>query len=194
MKYSLPTLPYDVEALEPVISRETILTHYGKHEQAYLDKMNDMIAGTDYEDMTVEEIILSSDGALFNNASQAWNHIFYFSTFSPDARRFPVGQLAQAIERHWESFENFQTVFVQTAVSLFGSGWVWLCSDRNGGLGIRAESNAGNPLTEGLIPLLVFDVWEHAYYIDYRNRRDVHLHRLWEIIDWSVVEKRYSFK
>ena len=193
MKYTLPTLAYGVEALEPVISRETIEVHYGRHEQAYINKMNDMIAGTDYEDMTVEEIILSSDGSLFNNASQAWNHIFYFSTFSPEARRFPTGSLAHAIERHWETFENFQEIFEQTGVSLFGSGWVWLCSDRNGHLGIRAESNAGNPMTEGLIPLLAFDVWEHAYYIDYRNRRDAHLHRLWDIVDWAIVEERYKF-
>jgi Fe-Mn family superoxide dismutase len=193
MKYTLPAWAYDDKALETVISHETIQVHYRKHEQTYINKLNDMIAGTDYEDMTVEEIILSSDGALFNNASQAWNHIFYFATFSPDARRFPTGRLAQAIEHHWETFENFQEVFEQTGVSLFGSGWVWLCCDRNGHLGIRAESNAGNPMVEGLIPLLAFDVWEHAYYIDYRNRRDTHLHRLWDIVDWSIVEDRYKF-
>lgn len=193
MKYSLPPLSYNAEALEPIISKETIEVHYGKHEQAYINKLNDMIAGTDYEDMPLEDIIRSSSGALFNNASQAFNHIFYFNTFSPDARRFPEGKLARAIERHWQSFDNFKEIFEQNAVSLFGSGWVWLCSDESGHLGIRNLSNAGTPLTEGLKPLLVFDVWEHAYYIDYRNRRDSHVHRLWEIIDWGVVEERYNF-
>lgn len=193
MNFKLPTLAYGIDALEPIISRESIEIHYGRHEQAYIDNMNDMIAGTEYEDMTVEDIILSSDGSLFNNASQAWNHVFYFSSFSPQGRRSPQGPLAQAIERHWETFDNFKEIFEQTGVSLFGSGWVWLCSDRSGHLGIRAESNAGNPMTEGLIPLLTFDVWEHAYYIDYRNRRAAHLHNLWQIVDWSIVEERYKF-
>ncbi|MBR6758254.1 MAG: superoxide dismutase [Bacteroidaceae bacterium] len=193
MNFKLPPLAYGMDALEPVISRETIEIHYGRHEQAYIDNMNDMIAGTDYEDMTVEDIILSSDGALFNNASQAWNHVFYFTSFSPQGRRFPQGMLAQAIARHWETFENFKEVFEQTGVSLFGSGWVWLCCDRSGHLAIRAEANAGNPMTEGLIPLLTFDVWEHAYYIDYRNRRAAHLHNLWQIVDWAIVEERYKF-
>lgn len=193
MKYTLPALPYPEHALEPVISRETIQIHYGKHAQTYLNNLNDMIAGTEYEDMSLEDTIRSSAGSLFNNAAQTWNHIFYFNTFSPDARVAPQGSLAQAIVRHWETFENFQEVFVQTGKSLFGSGWVWLCSDDAGHLGIRAESNAGNPLIEGLTPLLTFDVWEHAYYIDYRNRRDNHLQQLWSIVDWRVVESRYKF-
>lgn len=193
MKYTLPALPYPEHALEPVISRETIQIHYGKHAQTYLNNLNDMIAGTEYEDMSLEDTIRSSAGSLFNNAAQTWNHIFYFNTFSPDARVVPQGSLAQAIVRHWETFENFQEVFVQTGKSLFGSGWVWLCSDDTGHLGIRAESNAGNPLIEGLTPLLAFDVWEHAYYIDYRNRRDNHLQQLWSIVDWRVVESRYKF-
>lgn len=193
MKYTLPALPYPEHALEPVISRETIQIHYGKHAQTYLNNLNDMIAGTEYEDMSLEDTIRSSAGSLFNNAAQTWNHIFYFNTFSPDARVAPQGSLAQAIVRHWETFENFQEVFVQTGKSLFGSGWVWLCSDDAGHLGIRAESNAGNPLIEGLTPLLAFDVWEHAYYIDYRNRRDNHLQQLWSIVDWRVVESRYKF-
>ncbi|MBR6749903.1 MAG: superoxide dismutase [Bacteroidaceae bacterium] len=193
MKYTLPALPYPEHALEPVISRETIQIHYGKHAQTYLNNLNDMIAGTEYEDMSLEDTIRSSAGSLFNNAAQTWNHIFYFNTFSPDARIVPQGSLAHAIVRHWETFENFQEVFVQTGKSLFGSGWVWLCSDDAGHLGIRAESNAGNPLIEGLTPLLAFDVWEHAYYIDYRNRRDNHLQQLWSIVDWRVVESRYKF-
>ena len=193
MKYTLPALPYPEHALEPVISRETIQIHYGKHAQTYLNNLNDMIAGTEYEDMSLEDTIRSSAGSLFNNAAQTWNHIFYFNTLSPDARVAPQGSLAHAIVRHWETFENFQEVFVQMGKSLFGSGWVWLCSDDSGHLGIRAESNAGNPLIEGLTPLLAFDVWEHAYYIDYRNRRDNHLQQLWSIVDWRVVESRYKF-
>ena len=193
MKFSLPALPYNDAALEPVISCETVDVHYRRHEQAYINKLNDMIAGTKYEDMSLEDVIISSSGALFNNASQSWNHIFYFNTFSPHAKHRPTGNLMKAIERHWETFENFCEIFVQTGMSLFGSGWVWLCSDDKGHLGIRALSNAGNPLIEGLTPLLTFDVWEHAYYIDYRNRRDSHLQRLWQIVDWSVVESRYKF-
>ena len=191
MKYQLPQLPYEAWALEPVLSRETIAVHYGKHEQTYINNLNDMISGTDYEDMSLEDVIRSSSGALFNNASQAWNHMFYFNTFAPDGHRHPRGELADAIARHWETFDNFREIFEQKGVSLFGAGWVWLCCDSSGHLGIRSESNAGNPLTEGLVPLLTFEVWEHAYYIDYRNRRDAHLHRLWDIIDWRVVEERY---
>ncbi|MBQ5776759.1 MAG: superoxide dismutase [Bacteroidaceae bacterium] len=193
MKYTLPVLPYEDDALEPIISRETIEVHYRRHEQNYLNKLNDMIAGTRYEDMLLTDIIRSSEASLFNNAAQAWNHIFYFKTFSPNAQHHPKGRLADAINRHWETFENFCDVFVQMGTSLFGSGWVWLCSDENGHLHIRAESNAGNPLVEGLTPLLAFDVWEHAYYIDYRNRRDDHLRRLWQIVDWRKVEERYNF-
>ena len=194
MKYKLPTLPYDDAALEPVISCETIDIHYRRHEQTYINKLNDMIAGTEYEDMSLEDIICSSSGSLFNNASQAWNHIFYFHTFSPRAQHKPSQVLMQAIEHHWETFENFREIFVQSGLALFGSGWVWLCCDDHGHLGIRALSNAGNPLVEGLTPLLAFDVWEHAYYIDYRNRRDSHLQRLWEIVDWEIVEQRYKFR
>lgn len=191
MKYSLLSLPYEENALEPVIGRETVQVHYGAHERAYIDKLNNMIAGTDYEDMSLEDIIRSSSGALFNNAAQTWNHIFYFMSFSPCGVRRPHGALADAIVRHWETFENFCEIFEQKGMAIFGSGWVWLCCDSAGHLAIRAEAGAGNPLTEGLTPLLTFDVWEHAYYIDYRNRRDTHLHRLWEIVDWQVVEQRY---
>ncbi len=192
MKYILPALPYEHNALEPVISSETIEIHYGKHALNYMNKLNDMITGTAYEDMLLEDIIRSSSASLFNNASQTWNHIFYFTTFSPDGRREPFGELAEAINDRWESFENFQEIFMQTGVAIFGSGWVWLCSDDKGHLTIRAGQNAENPLTEGLVPLLTFDVWEHAYYIDYRNRRDAHLAQLWSIVDWAVVEARYK--
>lgn len=192
MIYQLPTLPYDSNGLAPVISRETIEYHYGKHEQAYIDNLNKLIEGSPYAEMPLEQIVKESEGALFNNASQAWNHIFYFFTFSPEGRRVPQGALAEAIEQRWGNLENFQKEFEQAGITLFGSGWVWLSKDLDGNLIISKENNAGSPLKKGHTPLLTFDVWEHAYYIDYRNRRAEHLHRLWEIVDWSVVESRYN--
>lgn len=192
MMLQLPPLPYGPSDLAPVISQETIEYHYGKHEQTYIDNVNKMIEGTPYAEMPLEQIIREAEGALFNNASQAWNHIFYFFSFSPDGRRAPQGKLAEAIEQQWGSLENFQKEFEQAGVTLFGSGWVWLSKDPQGKLIISKENNAGSPLTKGHTPLLTFDVWEHAYYIDYRNRRAEHLHRLWEIVDWSVVESRYN--
>ena len=192
MKYTLPALPYPEHVLEPVISRETIQIHYGKHAQTYLNNLNDMIAGTEYEDMSLEDTIRSSAGSLFNNAAQTWNHIFYFNTFSPDARVAPQGSLAHAIVRHWETFENFQEVFVQMGKSLFGSGWVWLATDRDGRLYVIAKPNAGTPLTDGLTPLLSIDLWEHAYYIDYRNMRKDAINNLWKVIDWNKIEERYN--
>lgn len=169
--YVQPRLPYAPDALAPAISQETVDYHYGKHEKAYIDNLNKLIEGTEYEDMALEDIIRSSSGALFNNASQAWNHIFYFFTFSPDGGGEPDGDLRKAIDRDFGSFEKFQKDFVQAGVSLFGSGWVWLSKDNDGKLFITQASNAGNPLTDGLTPLLAFDVWEHAYYLDYQNRR-----------------------
>lgn len=192
MMLQLPPLPYGPSDLAPVISQETIEYHYGKHEQTYIDNVNKMIEGTPYAEMPLEQIIREAEGALFNNASQAWNHIFYFFSFSPDGRRAPQGKLAEAIEQQWGSLENFQKEFEQAGVTLFGSGWVWLSKDPQGKLVISKENNAGSPLTKGHTPLLTFDVWEHAYYIDYHNRRAEHLHRLWEIVDWSVVESRYN--
>ena len=191
MKYEQPELPYSREALAPAISPETIDFHYGKHEKAYIDNLNRMIQGTEFEDMDLEEIITSSDGPLFNNASQAWNHIFYFFTFSPEGSREPGGELRKAIDREFGSFEKFKDDFVAAGVGLFGSGWVWLCRDENGKLIITAGKNAENPLTSGLTPLLTFDVWEHAYYLDYQNRRADALKALWNIVDWDIVESRY---
>ncbi len=189
--YVQPRLPYAPDALAPAISQETVDYHYGKHEKAYIDNLNKLIEGTEYEDMALEDIIRSSSGALFNNASQAWNHIFYFFTFSPDGGGEPDGDLRKAIDRDFGSFEKFQKDFVQAGVSLFGSGWVWLSKDNDGRLFITQASNAGNPLTDGLTPLLAFDVWEHAYYLDYQNRRADSLNKLWEIVDWDVVASRY---
>lgn len=191
MTFTQPRLPYAPDALEPIISANTINFHYGKHEKAYIDTANDLIKGTPYEDMSLEEIIRSSEGKLFNNASQAWNHIFYFFQFNPGGLKAPGGKLMQKIDEQFGSFEDFQKLFEQTGVTLFGSGWVWLACDSNGNLFVQPSGNAGNPMTDGLTPLLVFDVWEHAYYLDYQNRRLDYLHNLWNIVDWSVIEKRY---
>lgn len=191
MKYEQPELPYGREALAPVISAQTVDFHYGKHEKAYIDNLNRLIKGTEFEDMDLEEIIVNAKGALFNNASQAWNHIFYFFTFSPDGSREPGGELRKAIDRDFGSFDKFKEAFVEAGVGLFGSGWVWLCRDDDGKLIITQGSNAQNPMTDGLTPLLTFDVWEHAYYLDYQNRRADALKALWDIVDWDVVESRY---
>lgn len=191
MTYEQPTLPYQTDALEPVISRETIDYHYGKHEKAYIDNLNKLIKGTEYEDMDLEEIIRHSDGALYNNAAQAWNHIFYFFTFSPEGNREPTGDLRRAIDRDFGSFDKFKETFEQAGASLFGSGWVWLSRDDDGKLFISQGQNAQNPLKDGLVPLLTFDVWEHAYYIDYKNLRASYLKKMWDIVDWDIVADRY---
>lgn len=191
MTYEQPTLPYQPDALEPVISRETIDYHYGKHEKAYIDNLNKLIKGTEYEDMDLEEIIRHSDGALYNNAAQAWNHIFYFFTFSPEGNREPTGDLRRAIDRDFGTFDKFKETFEQAGASLFGSGWVWLSRDDDGKLFISQGQNAQNPLKDGLVPLLTFDVWEHAYYIDYKNLRASYLKKLWDIVDWDIVADRY---
>lgn len=192
MIYTQPELPYDNDALEPAISARTIEYHYGKHEKAYIDNLNRLVAGTRFDDEDLEEVIRHSDGILFNNASQAWNHIFYFFTFSPDGGGEPQNKLRKAIERDFGSFEDFKKAFVDAGVGLFGSGWVWLLSDVAGKLFITQGRNAENPLTAGLKPLLAFDVWEHAYYLDYQNRRQAALEALWNIVDWSIVEERYN--
>lgn len=190
-EYSQPKLPYDKSDLEPAISRLTVEYHYGKHEKAYIDNLNKLINNTIYADMELEDIIRQADGALFNNASQAWNHIFYFFTFSPDGGGEPTGDLRKAIDEQFGSFENFKEEFVKAGTAIFGSGWVWLSKDNNGKLFITQTSNAGNPIRDGLIPLLTFDVWEHAYYLDYQNRRADALKALWNIVDWDIVESRY---
>ena len=192
MKFTKPDIPYAADALAPVISAETIGFHYGKHEQAYIDTLNSLIEGTEYQDMTLEEIILKSEGKLFNQASQAWNHIFYFFQFAPGGAKAPGGDLLDKINEQFGSLDDFKQKFVETGAGIFGSGWVWLSSDANGNLVISAAKNAENPLTSGLKPLLVFDVWEHAYYLDYQNRRADYLKKLWDIVDWSVIEERYS--
>ena len=191
MNYNQPELPYAIDALEPAISARTIEFHYGKHEKAYIDNLNRLIKGTEFEDMELEEVIAHAKGPLFNNASQAWNHIFYFFSFSPEGRREPQGDLRKAIDRDFGSFEKFKEAFVDAGVGLFGSGWVWLSRDQQGKLLITQGPNAGNPIAKGFPPLLTFDVWEHAYYLDYQNRRADALRQLWDIVDWEVVENRY---
>lgn len=191
MEYTQPKLPYANDALEPVISRETVDYHYGKHEKAYIDNLNSLLRGTDMEDEPLEEIIRSAKGPLFNNASQAWNHILYFFSFSPDGGGEPEGELADAIRQQFGSFDEFKRLFEEAGTKLFGSGWVWLSRDDEGKLYITQGSNAENPLTQGLTPIFTFDVWEHAYYLDYQNRRAEYLHRLWDIVDWDIVSARY---
>ncbi|MDE5845326.1 MAG: superoxide dismutase [Muribaculaceae bacterium] len=191
MIYTQPKLPYANDALQPVISSETIDYHYGKHEKAYIDNLNNLIKGTEFEDDELEDIIRRADGPLFNNASQAWNHIFYFFSFSPDGGGEPSGELGQAIKDQFGSFDKFTEKFIEEGSKIFGSGWIWLARDEAGKLFILPRGNAGNPLTEGLTPILVFDVWEHAYYLDYQNRRADYLRRLFDIVDWDIVESRY---
>ena len=195
--FSLIALPYAPNALEPVISRETIEYHYGKHLQTYVDNLNKLVAGTEFEAMSLEEIVANSQGAIFNNAGQILNHNLYFTQFKPYAIEQSViinDQLPiiKAIIRDFGSLEAFQTEFEQKGTTLFGSGWVWLAADKDGKLVITQEPNAGNPVTKGLKPLLTMDVWKHAYYIDYRNRRAAHLQSLWQIINWDEVNRRYT--
>ena len=191
MKFELPPLPYAQNALEPVISESTIRFHHEKHHQAYVNNLNNLIAGTKYENTTLEWIIMDSDGAVFNNAAQVWNHTFYFASFSPNGGGEPNGKLADSINAAWGSFEDFKKEFNAAATGQFGSGWAWLVKDDAGNLSIVKTSNAENPLTKGLTPILTFDVWEHAYYLDYQNRRPDYANELWKIIDWSEVGKRY---
>lgn len=190
-KFELNALPYAVDALAPTISEQTINFHHGKHLLTYINNLNNLIAGTEFENAKLEEIIVRSEGAIFNNAAQTFNHQFYFNTFSPNPATAPSGKLLAAIEKQWGTLDNFKKEFVTAATAVFGSGWAWLVSDKEGKLSIIKSSNADNPLKQALKPLLCFDVWEHAYYLDYQNRRADHLSDLWKITDWSVVEKRY---
>ena len=196
--FSLIALPYSAEALEPVISRETIEYHYGKHLQAYVDNLNKMVAGTEFEKMPLEEIVCKSQGGIFNNAGQILNHNLYFTQFAPaeEAKASEANvvntEIGKAILRDFGSIEAFKEEFEKKGVGLFGSGWVWLAADQDGKLVITQEPNAGNPVTKGLKPLLTMDVWEHAYYIDYRNRRAAHLQALWQIINWQEIDRRYK--
>ncbi len=190
MKHTLPQLPYALDAFGSRISKETFEFHYGKHHQAYVDNLNRLIENTPYEDMSLEEIVCKAGpGAICNNAAQAWNHEFFFMTLTPDPVEIPAA-LESRMEQSFGTIENFKTVFVKAAVTLFGSGWVWLVEDKEGELMVMQTSNAGNPLPQGYRPLLTVDVWEHAYYIDYRNRRQAFVETCLELMDWSKVASR----
>ena len=191
MKYELIPLPYEANALEPVISKETIGFHHGKHLQAYVNNLNAAIVGTKYEDMPLAEIVKTADGGVFNNAGQILNHEMYFLQLrAPKADNKPNGKIAAAIEAQFGSFEAFKDEFSKKGATLFGSGWVWLSADKEGKLVITQETNAGNPVQRGMKPLLTFDVWEHAYYLDYQNRRPDHIAAMWQIVNWDVVNAR----
>jgi Fe-Mn family superoxide dismutase len=190
-KFELIALPYAPEALEPVISRETIAYHHGKHLAAYVNNLNTLLPGSGFEESTLEEIVCHAKGGILNNAGQILNHELYFGQFSgKPAKTEPTGALAEAIVRDFGSLEALKEAFQKAGTTLFGSGWVWLSADADGRLVITQESNAANPIQHGLKPLLTFDVWEHAYYLDYQNRRPDHLAALWQIIDWSIIEQR----
>lgn len=189
MKHTLPELPYAKDALAPAMSEETVEYHYGKHFQSYIDNLNSLIAGTPFEEMDLEQIVIESTGSIYNNAAQAWNHTLFFLTMTPE----PVGmpeELASRLTEAFGSVEAFKGDFFREAISLFGSGWAWLAEDGEGRLHILGESNAGNPLSKGLKPLLGVDVWEHSYYIDYRNRRAEYLEAWWGLVDWNRVAER----
>ena len=190
-RFELIQLPYAPNALEPVISAETIGFHHGKHLQAYVNNLNGLLPDSGFEDSTLEEIVCKSDGGIFNNAGQILNHNLYFTQFrAPQPDNAPTGKIGEAFNQQFGSFEAFKEELVKKGATLFGSGWVWLSADRDAKLVITQEQNAGNPLTKGLTPLLTFDVWEHAYYLDYQNRRPDHLAALWQLIDWDEVNRR----
>lgn len=190
-KYELMALPYEADALEPVISKETIGFHHGKHLLAYVNNLNGLLDGSPLADLPLEEIVKKGQGGILNNAGQILNHELYFGQFAaPKENNLPAGKIAEAIARDFGSFEAFKEEFQKKGATLFGSGWVWLSADKDGKLVITQETNAANPVQRGLKPLLTFDVWEHAYYLDYQNRRPDHLAALWQIVNWKVVEQR----
>ena len=192
-KFELMALPYKEDALEPVISRETIGLHHGKHLLAYVNNLNGLLEGSSFADLALEEIVLKAEGGILNNAGQILNHNLYFEQFmTPKADNKPIGKVAEAIVRDFGSFEAFKNEFQNKGTTLFGSGWVWLSADKDVKLVITQETNAANPIQRGLKPLLTFDVWEHAYYMDYQNRRPDHLAALWQIINWNVIENLYN--
>ncbi|MBQ3698549.1 MAG: superoxide dismutase [Prevotella sp.] len=192
-KFELMVLPYAAEALEPVISKETIAFHHGKHLAGYVNNLNGLLEGSPLAGLPLEEIVLKAEGGMQNNAGQILNHNLYFGQFcAPQVDSKPVGKLAEAIVRDFGSIEAFKEEFQKKGAMLFGSGWVWLSADKDGKLVITQEANAANPIQKGLKPLLTFDVWEHAYYLDYQNRRPDHLAALWQIVDWEIIELRYT--
>lgn len=189
MTFTLPPLPYAKDALTPYISAETLEYHHGKHHQAYVNNLNKLVADTDFAKKSLEEIIMHASGPIFNNAAQVWNHTFYWHCLSPNGGGEPTGKVGDAIKKSFGSFEAFKEQFTQTAATTFGSGWAWLVQDSNSQLKIVSTSNAGTPMTENLTALLTCDVWEHAYYIDYRNARPDYIGAFWKLVNWEFVSK-----
>ena len=193
MKFELLTLHFGASELEPVISAETIALHHGKHLATYVNNLNNLLLGSEFEELPLEEIVAKATGGIFNNAGQILNHNLYFEQLqAPSEDNRPVGELAKAIDEQFGSFEAFKEKFTAAATTLFGSGWVWLASDTDGNLHILQMPNADNPVTKGLMPLMTMDVWEHAYYVDYRNRRPDHIAAMWQILNWKAIDKRYK--
>lgn len=194
MEHKLPELPYALDALAPHISKETLEFHYGKHHQTYITNLNNLVKGTEFENASLEEIVKKSSGGIFNNAAQVWNHTFYWLGFAPNAgeERKPTGALADAINAKWGSYDEFKKAFTQTAIGTFGSGWAWLVKNTDGSLDLVSTSNAATPLTTDKKPLLTCDVWEHAYYIDYRNSRPNYLDSFWKLVNWDFVAKNFA--
>lgn len=190
MAFELPPLPFAMDALEPFISRETLEYHYGKHHQAYVNNLNNLVPGTQFETATLEEIIKTSSGGVFNNGAQVWNHSFYWNCLAPNAGGEPKGTMQDAIVESFGSFANFKEQFTKAAATLFGAGWAWLVKTDDGKLEIVQESNAGNPLTSGKTPLLTCDVWEHAYYLDKQNRRPDYIADFWNLVNWDAVQNK----
>ncbi|MCB0804587.1 MAG: superoxide dismutase [Bacteroidales bacterium] len=189
MAFELPPLPFKMDALEPFISKQTLEFHYGKHHQAYVNNLNKLAPGSEFENASLEDIIKKASGGLFNNGAQVWNHTFYWECLSPSGGGDPKGTVADAIAESFGSFANFKEQFTNAAATLFGSGWAWLVKDQDGKLKIVQESNAGNPLRSGLTPLLTCDVWEHAYYLDKQNRRPDYIADFWNLVNWDQVKK-----
>jgi Fe-Mn family superoxide dismutase len=192
MTHQLPELDYALDALAPHISKETLEFHHGKHHQTYITNLNNLIPGTEFENMSLEDIILNASGGIFNNAAQVWNHSFYWKCLSPNGGGEPTGALAEAINAKFGSFEAFKEQFSQTAITTFGSGWGWLVKDANGNLELMSSSNAGTPMTEGKTALLTCDVWEHAYYVDYRNARPGYVAAFWNLVNWDFVSANFA--
>lgn len=187
MEHKLPELPYKQDALAPYISAETLEYHYGKHHKAYVDNLNKLIIGTEFQQMTLEELVRRTSGPVNNNAAQHWNHSFYWNCLAPNAGGEPTGEVAEAITKNFGSFAQFKEKFTTTATTLFGSGWAWLVKNNDGSLGVESTSNAGVPVRDGRKPLLTCDVWEHAYYIDYRNARAKYVEAFWKLVNWKFV-------
>tara|TARA_B100000315_G_scaffold124219_1_gene114205 strand:- start:43 stop:621 length:579 start_codon:yes stop_codon:yes gene_type:complete len=189
MIHELPVLPYDKDALAPHISAKTLVFHHGKHHNAYVQNLNNLIDETEFADISLDDIVTSASGGIFNNAAQHWNHSFYWKCLSPNGGGEPSGALAEAIKGTFGSYDEFKELFSQTAITTFGSGWGWLVKNESGGLEVVSSANAGNPLTSGQTPLLTCDVWEHAYYIDYRNARPKYVDAFWNLVNWNFVEE-----